>query len=289
MAQLERDPHTGYLTTGHEWNGIKELNSPVPWPAWAFIAVTHIFAVVYWILMPTWPLVTTYTKGLLRHDDRVELQATLKDAEAERARWTAKVAGQPYEAVLADPALMARVRETGKTLFTDNCAACHGMDARGTPRFPDLTTPSWLWGGTPEAIAETIRVGINSAHPDSRTSQMPAFGNDGVLQRAAIDNVIAYVRSLSGEKDLPPEAVKAGEKVFADTCAACHGPAGKGNPELGAPDLTGPRWIYGHAPETLYETLWGGRRGFMPSWEARLPETDRKILTLYVVDLRGKK
>jgi cytochrome c oxidase cbb3-type subunit 3 len=288
VAELERDPHTGYLTTGHEWNGIKELNSPVPWAVWVFIGITHAFALIYWILMPTWPLLTTYTKGLLGHDDRVEVQAAVKQAANDRMSWTGKLAGDSYQANLADSALMARVRETGRTLFGDNCAACHGREARGARRFPDLTTEHWLWGGTPEAVAETIRVGINSPHPESRVSQMLAFGRDGVLQRDAINKVVAYVRSLSGETDLPKEAVAAGAIVFSETCASCHGPAAKGNPEVGAPNLTGGRWIYGSDAESLYETVWGGRRGYMPSWEGRLSEIDRKILVLYLIDLRGR-
>lgn len=288
MADVERDPHTGYLTTGHEWNGIKELNSPVPWAVWVFIAVTHAFAVIYWILMPTWPLLTTYTKGLLRHDDRVEVHASVQQAANDRKSWTGKLADESYQANLGDQALMARVRETGRTLFTDNCAACHGREARGARRFPDLTTEYWLWGGTPEAVAETIRVGINSPHPQSRVSQMLAFGRDGMLQRGAINNVVAYVRSLSGASDLPKEAVAAGALIFSENCASCHGATATGNAEVGAPNLTGGRWIYGNDAEALYATVWGGRRGYMPSWEGRLSEIDRKILVLYLIDLRGR-
>lgn len=290
MGEVERDPHTGYLTTGHEWNGIKELNSPVPWAVWVFIAVTHVFAVVYWILMPTWPLLTTYTKGLLRHDDRREVQASVQQAANDRLNWTGKIAQESYQSNLADNALMTKVRETGRTLFGDNCAACHGREARGARRFPDLTTEHWLWGGSPEAVAETIRVGINSPHPQSRVSQMLAFGRDGMLERGAIDNVVAYVRSLSGTapSDLSKETVAAGAIIFSETCASCHGPAGKGNPDVGAPDLTSGRWIYGNEVESIYTTVWGGRRGYMPGWEGRLSETDRKILVLYLIDLRGR-
>lgn len=289
MADVERDPHTGYLTTGHEWNGIKELNSPVPLAVWVFIAVTHLFAVIYWILMPTWPLLTTYTKGLLGHDDRVEVQQSVREAAQDRATWTDRVATNGYQAVLSDAPLMAKVRDTGRTLFGDNCAACHGREARGGRRFPDLTTEYWLWGGSPEAVAETIRVGINSPHPQSRVSQMLAFGRDGMLQRDAINNVVAYVRSLSGAAHAPPAAVTAGAVIFTDNCASCHGATAKGNPDVGAPDLTGARWIYGSDAETLYETVWGGRRGYMPSWEGRLSDVDRKILTLYLIDLRNRR
>ena len=291
MAELERDLHTGYLTTGHEWNGIKELNSPVPIAVYVFIAVTHLFALVYWVLMPTWPLLTTYTKGLLGHDDRAAVERSVKEAEQDRASWVGRIAAESYPSIQADARLMQRVRETGRTLFGDNCAACHGREARGAKRFPDLTTDFWLWGGTPEAVAETIRVGINSPHPNSRVSQMLAFGREGVLKHNEIESVVSYVRYLSeSEQNKPvPEALKAGAAIFSANCASCHGESGKGNPEVGAPNLTGTRWIYGSDAETIYTSVWDGRRGYMPSWENRLSPVERKILVLYLLDLRGRK
>src|SRR5262245_45509906 len=197
MAVEERDPHTGYTTTGHEWNGIKELNTPVPRVVYFFLIVTALFSVVYWILMPAWPLGLTYTKGLLGVDQRTTVQEELAQAVLDRDRWMKKIEAESFENIQADPRLMAIVRETGRTLFGDNCAACHGADAKGRPGFPNLTTASWLWGGDPTAIAETIRVGINSAHPKARVSQMLAFGRDKVLQRGEVDNVVGYVRTLS--------------------------------------------------------------------------------------------
>ena len=291
MAELERDPHTGYLTTGHEWNGIKELNSPVPIAVYVFIAVTHLFALIYWVLMPTWPLLTTYTKGLLGHNDRVVVEKSVKQAEQDRAKWSDRIAAESYSSIQADARLMLRARETGRTLFGDNCAACHGREARGARRFPDLTTDFWLWGGTPEAVAETIRVGINSPHPQSRISQMFAFGRDGVLKRNEIEDVVSYVQYLSKwdpSKPLP-ETLKAGAAIFSANCASCHGESGKGNPDVGAPNLTGKHWIYGSDAETIYTSVWGGRRGNMPSWETRLSAIERKILVLYLLDLRGRK
>lgn len=158
-------------------------------------------------------------------------------------------------------------------MFGDNCAACHGRTAHGGKGFPNLTTNSWLWGGTPEAIFQTITVGINSAHPDTRVSQMPAFGKDGMLPRADIDKAIAFVRSLSppsaqdAKKDLDPAKVAAGKELFAANCASCHGEDAKGNIEMGAPNLTDPFWIYGGDPASIAETLWGGRQGHMPTWK----------------------
>ena len=289
MGVGERDPHTGHMTTGHEWNGIKELNTPVPGPVYFFFAATALFGIVYWILMPAWPIGVTYTKGLLGVDQRATVVQSLKQAQLDRSAWTKRIESENFSAILADPQLMTIVRQTGHALFGDNCAACHGAKARGGKGFPNLTTTSWLWGGTPEAIAETIRVGINSPHADSRTSQMPAFGRDQTLPRADIENVVSYVRSLSlGTASNAGQAdkIKAGNEIFAANCASCHDDDAHGNAEAGVPNLADKFWIYGGDVESVYSTVWGGRQGHMPTWESRLSRLDRKILTLYVVDLR---
>jgi len=288
MGKEQRDPHTGYLTTGHEWNGIIELNTPVPRVIYLFLAVVVVFSVVYWILMPTWPLGTTYTKGLLGNDQRQIVTESVKQAALDRAVWSDRIEKESFADIRKDSRLMEAVRETGRTLFGDNCAACHGRNAEGGRGFPSLTAQSWLWGGSPEAIAETIRVGINSTHPDTRTSQMPAFGRDSMLQRPDIDNVIAFVRSLAlpDAKDIPADRIAAGKAVFAANCASCHGDDAKGNIEMGAPNLTDSLWIYGGDAQAIETTVWGGRQGHMHTWENRLSELDRKILALYLVDLR---
>ena len=288
MSVEERDAHSGYLTTGHEWNGIKELNTPVPRLVFLALAVTALFSLGYWILMPAFPLGSTFTKGLLGADDRAAVTDAVKQAAADRASWTDLVAAKSYEQIQADPALMAQVRATGAVLFGDNCAACHRRDARGGSGFPNLTTRSWLWGGTPEAIAETIRVGVNAPHPNTRVSQMPAFGRDGVLKRDEMENVVAYVMSLSRRQagKEGAERIAAGKAVFAANCAACHGPEGLGNPEVGAPNLTDHYWIHGNDANALYADVWGGLQGQMPAWEGRLSPIDRKILVLYILDRR---
>lgn len=288
MGHFERDPHTGHMTTGHEWNGITELNTPVPKVIWLFLISTVIFAVGYWILMPTWPIGRTYTKGLLGDDVRHDVTQSVKQAALDRSVWSARIEKESFADIRKDPRLMEAVRESGRALFGDNCAACHGRTAQGGKGFPNLTTNSWLWGGTPEAIFDTIRVGINSAHPETRVSQMPAFGKDGMLPRPDIDKAIAFVRSLSqpDAKDIDPAKAAAGKDVFAANCASCHGEDAKGNIEMGAPNLTDQFWIYGGDQASIAETLWGGRQGHMPTWENRLSVLDRKILALYLVDLR---
>lgn len=289
MAVEDRDPYTGYMMTGHEWNGIKELNTPVPRVVYFFLITTALFALGYWVLMPAWPLWSTYTKGLLGNDQRVIVAESLKQAALDRAAWMTRIEQANFADIQNDPGMMAFVRQTGHTLFGDNCAACHGRNATGGRGFPNLTTSSWLWGGTPDAIAETIRVGINSTHPDSRVSQMLAFGRDGMLPRGDIDNVVAYVRSLSSPAatDAPAGQIEAGKAIFAANCVSCHGDDGKGKTDVGAPDLTDQFWIYGGDLQSIFTSVWGGRQGHMPTWEARLPAVDRKILALYLVDRRA--
>lgn len=289
MAVEERDNYTGYLTTGHEWNGIKELNTPVPRAVYFFLLIAFAFSVGYWVLMPAWPLGVSYTKGLLGLDQRNIVRDSLKRAALGRSAWTKQIDAKSYQEIQADPALMNIVRQTGRTLFGDNCAVCHGLNAKGGHGFPNLTTASWLWGGDPEAIAETIRVGINSPHPDSRASQMPAFGRDQILQPPDVDKVVAFVRSLSNPstaKTAKPGDVDAGKEIFAANCAACHGEDAKGKSDTGAPNLTDKFWIYGGDAQTITNTLWSGRQGHMPSWEGRLTPLDRKILALYLFDQR---
>ena len=282
----ERDPESGWMTTGHEWNGITELNTPVPKLVWFFLIVTALFSVGYWLLMPAFPLGSTFTKGLLGADDRAAVAASVKQAAADRAVWTGQIASKSYAEIERDPSLMAAVRETGRALFGDNCSVCHGREAKGSHGFPDLTRASFLWGHTPEAIAETIKVGINSAHANSRVSQMPAFGRDHVLERPDMENVVAYVLSLSGAKASVGN-VEAGKTVFTANCAACHGPDGKGKTDVGAPDLTSRAWNWTHGSDeaSIYNDVWGGLQGQMPSWEGRLSPIDLKILALYIADL----
>lgn len=291
MADATRDPVTGTMTTGHEWNGIEELDTPIPRVVLFFLGAATLFAIGYWLLMPAWPLGVTYTKGLLGIDQRKVVAEQVRDAASERANWTAKIDKASFAEIAADPRLMRHVRDTGRTLFEDNCAVCHGVQGRGGPGFPNLAAGSWLWGGSPETIAETIRVGINGTAKDTRSAQMMAFGRDGILQREQVLAVAAYVRSLSGLKQDEAERarVPAGKEVFAANCAACHGPEGKGQHDLGAPDLTDSSWIYGGDLQSVVNSIHGGRQGHMPSWEGRLSPTDIKLLALYVGSLGEAK
>lgn len=286
MGVIERDPYTGHGTTGHEWNGIKELNTRVPWPVWAFLIASVCFAILWWILMPAWPVGTTYTKGVLGDDVRKDVVTSLENTAQVRSAWTGRLERESFAAIQADPALMKDVRAAGHALFGDNCAACHGINGQGGPGFPDLADRVWLWGGDPATVFQTIRVGINSEHPDSRVSQMPAWGRDAMLARPAILNVVDYVYALShGSAGASAASLAAGRKVYADNCAACHGTDARGMKDTGAPDLRDAFWLYGGSKQAIYDSVYGGRQGHMPTWEKRLTDTDRKILTLYVLDL----
>jgi cytochrome c oxidase cbb3-type subunit 3 len=289
MAVGERDPHTGYLTTGHEWNGITELNTPVPRPVYLFLIAAVAFALIGWILWPAWPIGTTYTKGILGTDQHASVLKALEQGTLDRAEWSKAIETKSFAEIQADQRLMAIVRASGRRLFGDHCAACHGIGARGQVGFPNLTTQSWLWGGDPETIAETIRVGINSAHPDSRVAQMPGFGQSQMLSRDDIARVAAFVRSLTlpPARGETPADIEAGKAVFAANCTPCHGEDATGNKEVGAPDLTHRFWIYGSDAASVIATITAGRQGHMPTWESRLSPVARKILALYVADLRA--
>ena len=292
MSVGERDPYTGHMTTGHEWNGIKELNTPVPKPVWFFLIATFSFAVIWWVLMPAWPYGVNYTRGLLGLDQRQIVTEAVEAAALERSVWTEQIAAKSLGEIRQDPQLMRVVRETGHRLFGDNCSVCHGSGAAGGPSFPNLVQAPWLWGGDEQTLLETLRVGINSTHPETRVSQMLAFGRDKMLERADIARLADYVRSLSQPEVAAvtsADELATGAQLFADNCAGCHGEDAKGMTDAGAPNLADPFWIYGGDADTVRATIDGGRAGWMPAWEGRLSEVERKLLALYVLDLRAQE
>ena len=281
MAVRERDPLSGHETTGHEWNGITELNTRVPRAVWWFIGVTHVYALVIWVLMPAWPMITTYTKGILGYDTHERVAESVVAAHVARSDWMERIAETPVEAIRADPMLMAHVDQTAPALWGDNCSACHGPRGAGALGFPSLIDDDWLWGGDPDTVMETLRVGINSTHPETRYAQMLAFGADQLLSRDEIRTVVDYVQSLSGT-ETTPDRLTAGEEIYALNCASCHGDDGGGMHDLGAPNLTDDTWIYGGSDEAMFETVYYGRQGWMPHWEERLSLPERKMLTVYI-------
>lgn len=285
MSVEDRDDLTGHRTTGHEWNGITELNTRVPRVIWWAIGITHVWALVVWILMPSWPLVTTYTKGLLGVNQKDLIQTEMDAGERYREHWEAHLSIASLDEIRAEPALMDVVNASAPQLWGDNCAICHGRTGAGGPGFPSLVDDAWLWGGSEDAVMETLRVGINADHPDTRVSEMLAFGALDLLSRDQIRQVAAYVQSLSGLASPEPEVLAEGQQIYQDNCASCHGEEATGVTELGAPNLTDAFWIYGGDDAALFQSIHDGRQGWMPAWEGRLSEAQARILALYLLDI----
>ena len=170
----------------------------------------------------------------------------------------------------SNPALLALARARGKAAFGDNCAPCHGSGGAGAKGYPNLNDDDWLWGGTLDQIMQSIQFGARSLHPKAHEGAMLAFGKDGVLNKDQIVAVANYVRTLSGLSTSKGYDAGLGAKVFAESCVSCHGIGGKGNQELGAPNLTDKIWLYGSDETSLVETITNGRAGVMPAWVGRL-------------------
>jgi cytochrome c oxidase cbb3-type subunit 3 len=283
------DSVSGRSTTGHEWDGIRELNTPLP--RWWLISfyLCIIWAFGYWIVYPAWPLLWSNTPGILHYSSRADVAVELANLEKIRGDKMAALGAASLADIEKDPALLAMTRARGKTVFGDNCAPCHGSGAAGAKGFPNLNDDDWLWGGSLDQIAQTITYGARSGNPKAHEGQMLAFGKEGVLKADQIVTVANYVRSLSGLPTRPGYDAVAGKKIFAENCVACHGEDAKGNPELGAPNLTDQIWLYGSDEPTIIETITNGRGGVMPAWEGRLDPTTIKAMAVYVHSLGGGK
>ncbi len=281
------DELTGTATTGHEWDGLRELNTPLPrWWLWTFYA-TIIWAIAYWVVYPAWPLISSATQGTFGWHSRSAVESDLAALKASRGPMVAKLAAAPVADIVNDPQLLDFARAQGRVAFADNCAPCHGAGGGGAKGYPNLNDDDWLWGGKLAAIEQTIRHGARSGDKDDHEGNMPAFGRDNILKPNQISAVADYVRSLSG---LPAEQgadLGLGKKVFADNCAVCHGPDGKGNRELGAPNLTDKIWLYGPDKATIMQGVQNGRGGQMPAWQGRLSDPIIKALTVYVYTFGG--
>jgi cytochrome c oxidase cbb3-type subunit III len=281
------DKISGTSTTGHEWDGIKELNTPLPrWWIMTFYACI-VWAFGYWLVYPAWPLLWGYTSGMLHYSSRADVAVQLAGLEQIRGDKMVVLGAAPLADIEKDPALLALARARGKTVFGDNCAPCHGSGAAGAKGYPNLNDDDWLWGGKIEQIMQTIEFGARSGHPKAHESAMLAFGRDGILKPGEIVTVANYVRSLSGLPTAAGFDAAAGRKIFAENCASCHGDAGKGNHELGAPNLTDKIWLYGSDEATVIETITNGRSGVMPAWTGRLDPSTIKALAVYVHSLGG--
>jgi cytochrome c oxidase cbb3-type subunit 3 len=286
-AKGERDAVTGVETTGHEWDGIKELNNPLPrWWVYTFY-VCIAFAVVWWILFPAWPWSSGHTTGLLGHNQRLDFERRYAAARAEQAQWTDRIATLDAAAVLADPELVQFAIAGGEQSFKTNCAPCHGLGGAGQGFFPTLADDDWIWGGNLEQIEYTIRHGIrNGDDPEARDNAMPAFGADGLLDKGQIADVTQYLLAFT-QRQSDAEAAERGAAIYAENCAACHGDAGEGIADMGAPALNDMIWLYGGEPEQIAAQIHRPRLGAMPAWQGRLDDTSIRMLTVYVHSLGG--
>jgi cytochrome c oxidase cbb3-type subunit 3 len=275
-------------TTGHDWDGIEEFNNPLPrWWVWVFYA-TIVWAIGYWVVYPAWPTISGYTKGTFGYSTRAQVAADLADLRKVRGEKAVALQQTPLADIEKDPALLAFAQAQGKAAFANNCAPCHGAGAAGAKGYPNLNDDDWLWGGTLTEIRNTIAHGVRSGDPEGHDSAMPAFGK-GMLPPGDVVLVANYVRSLSG---LPVKSgadlARAG-KIFADNCAGCHGDDGKGNMELGAPNLSDRIWLYGSDEATVVETIANSRAGVMPAWAGRLDAGTVNALAVFVHTLGGGK
>lgn len=286
MSKAELDELSGTETTGHEWDGIKELNTPLPrWWLWTFYA-TVIWAIGYMIAYPAFPLITSYTKGVLGYSSRATLASDVEAAKQGQNKFLDRMSTMSLEDIRGDQELFQFAVAGGKSAYAVNCVQCHGSGAVGGPGYPNLNDDEWIWGGTLEDIHTTLKHGVRYAgDEDTRISEMPAFG-DGVLEPAQISATTEFVLKLSGQEH---DAAKAeeGAAVYAENCASCHGDEGKGDREQGAPALTDKIWLYGGDRASIAKQIRVPSHGVMPGWHTRLDENTLKQLAIYVHSLGG--
>jgi len=276
-------------TTGHEWDGIEELDNPMPrWWVWVFYACI-VWGIWYTIAYPAWPMLTQATQGYLGSDMREDVAAEIKRFDDANADIKAKLVAAPLTSIATDDTLNQFAVSAGASVFKNNCAQCHGSGAAGVQGkgYPNLTDNDWLWGGDMEAIHTTVSHGIrNTTDADARYSEMPKFGLDGLLDETQIGQVVEYVLQLSGQEH-DAALASAGQTVFTDNCAACHTETGAGDRTQGAPALNDAIWLYGGDRATITATVQGARYGVMPSWTGRLSEDEIRAVAAYVHGLGG--
>lgn len=279
-----KDQHRA--TTGHEWDGITEYDTPMPsWWLYVFYA-TIVWSIGYWVVYPAWPSLSGYTKGLLGYSSRAEFADHRAAADRARGAQFDRIKTLEPQAIAADAELRTLALAGGKAAFGENCAACHGPGGQGGKGFPVLADDAWLWGGGIDEIWTTLRYGVRSGHDKTRVSEMPRFG-EGMLKPAEIAAVGEYVLTLGGQ---PADAAAAanGKAVFAEQCAVCHGDDGRGKKEVGAPNVTtAGTWLYGGDRGSILQQVRSPKHGVMPAWEGRLDEATIKMLSVYVHALGG--
>ena len=287
MAENEVDHVSGTETTGHEWDGIKELNTPLPrWWLWTFYA-TIIWSIGYMIAYPAIPLISSATSGVLGYSSRAEVAEAIAEAKKAQSDNLAKIEALTIEDVVKDADLLAFAVRGGESAYKVNCVQCHGSGAAGGGGYPNLNDDDWLWGGTPDAIHDTLKYGVRyEANEDTRDSEMPAFGADELLEREEIADTADFVLQLAGLEHDSDGAAR-GAVVYEENCAACHGENGEGDQDFGAPDLADAIWFYGNAKPAIIAQIAAPRHGVMPAWQGRLDDATLKQLAIYVHQLGG--
>jgi cytochrome c oxidase cbb3-type subunit III len=282
---IEKDDVTGIDTTGHDWDGITELNNPLPrWWLWTFYG-TIVWAIGYTIAYPAWPLVNSATAGLLGYSTRAEVAQQIAEVDAQNAEVSQRLAAADLATLAPGDDAYRYGVAGGRAVFLASCSQCHGSGAAGAIGYPNLLDDDWLWGGDLESIEYTVRHGIrNETDADARWSEMPAFGD--ILEKDQINATVEYVLSLSGQ-DHDATLAEQGTVLFAENCAACHGEAGEGLRDLGGPRLSDAIWLYPGDREGITETVTNSRFGVMPAWGPRLDEAEIKAVTLYLHQLGG--
>lgn len=278
---IKKEPET----TGHSWDGIEEYNNPLPrW--WLYtLYVCIVWAILYSIAYPAWPLVKGATAGVLGWSTRGEVAKDIQSFADANAEIEAKLAAADITTVADDPQLQSFAVNSGRAVFKTNCIQCHGNGAAGALSYPNLLDDDWLWGGDIESIAYTIRHGIrNTTDDDARYSEMPAFGE--FLEESEIAGVVNHVLAISGQ-DHDAAMAATGAVVFADNCEACHAETGTGDREQGAPNLTDAIWLFGSDAESITHTVTFARNGVMPAWGERLSDAQVNAVAAYIHQLGG--
>jgi cytochrome c oxidase cbb3-type subunit III len=286
-TKIEKDVITGTATTGHEWDGVKELNTPLPkWWVYAYLACIA-WAAGYCLLYPSIPYGPGYLHGLLGYSSRDRVDQEVATVVAARGESMQKIGAESFDAILADPKLLQVAQTAGRITFANNCQPCHGGGGAGRIGYPALAAGAWIWGGKLEDIQTTVTHGIRSADPEARQSQMPRFGADRILTAAQIQQVADYVwTQFYGHAD-PKVNTADGAKIFADNCVACHNSAGEGNRDVGAPRLSSRVHLYGDSRDAIVSQVTTPRGGVMPNWGPRLDAPTLKSVVLYVHSLGG--
>ncbi|MDR7101025.1 cytochrome-c oxidase, cbb3-type subunit III [Croceicoccus sp. BE223] len=284
MANKRVDQPTGTETVGHEWDGIEELNTPLPrWWLWTFY-LTIAWAIGYVVLYPAIPLLEKGTEGVLGWTSRGQLAQEMSLADQARRSVGEALAATDITKLEGNPQLMQQAVAGGRAAFRVHCSQCHGSGAAGSQSlgYPNLNDDDWLWGGDLKAIETTLVHGIRQDGDDAtRQSVMPSFNGalDAAQQSALADHVLA----LGGKGRANP----AGAQIFADNCAACHGATGEGSRELGAPRLNDAIWLYGGTKADIVRQVLNPRMGVMPAWQHKLDPVKITMLAAYVHSLGG--